>query len=103
MSAASALSARENIAPSISRGVAASRVASRARSSPGSSVVVAKATPAEQSNNVVFGGTNRVTAARKLGYTHIDCVLLPTFELGMRVQDIQRESYNGTTAEEVGR
>ena len=53
--------------------------------------------------NVVFGGTNRVTAARKLGYTHIDCVLLPTFELGMRVQDIQRESYNGTTAEEVGR
>lgn len=53
--------------------------------------------------NIVFGGTNRVTAARKLGYTHIDCVLLPTFELGMRVQDIQRESYNGTTAEEVGR
>ena len=57
MSAASALSARSNIAPSISRGVAASRVASRARSSPGTSVVVAKATPAEQSNIVVFGGT----------------------------------------------
>ena len=62
MSAATALSARSNIAAPArlargSRGVAASRVASRARSSPGSSVVVAKATPAEKSNIVVFGGT----------------------------------------------
>ena len=62
MSAATALSARSNIAAPArlargSRGVAASRVASRARSSPGSSVVVAKATPAEKSSIVVFGGT----------------------------------------------
>lgn len=62
MSAATALSARSYIAAPArlargSRGVAASRVASRARSSPGSSVVVAKATPAEKSDIVVFGGT----------------------------------------------
>ena len=52
--------------------------------------------------NIVYGGTNRVSAARQLGYTHVDCVLLPTFELAMRVQDLQRESYDGATAEEVG-
>lgn len=52
--------------------------------------------------NVVYGGTNRIAAARALGYTHIDCVLLPTFELAMRVQDQQREGYNGTTATAVG-
>ena len=57
MSAASALSARSNIAAPVPRGVAASRVAKCARSSPPRSVVVAKATPAEKSNIVVFGGT----------------------------------------------
>jgi len=57
MSAASALSARSNIAAPVPRGVAATRVAKCARSSPQRSVVVAKATPAEKSNIVVFGGT----------------------------------------------
>ena len=61
MSAATALSARSNIAaPARPRaGAAASPPpASRvARDLPGSSVVVAKATPAEKSNIVVFGGT----------------------------------------------
>ena len=52
--------------------------------------------------NCVFGGTNRVTAARELGYTHIDCILLPTFEMGMRLQTLQRGSYNGSKAESVG-
>ena len=52
--------------------------------------------------NVVFGGTNRVAAAKKLDYTHIDCVLLPSFELALRVQEMQRGGYNGTTASEVG-
>ena len=52
--------------------------------------------------NCVYGGTNRVTAARELGYTHIDCILLPTFELGMRLQTLQRGSYNGSKAESVG-
>lgn len=57
--------------------------------------------------NCVFGGTNRVAAARALGYTHIDCLLLPSFGLGIRVQELQRNSYSknkptgsvGTTAE----
>ena len=52
--------------------------------------------------NCVYGGTNRVTAAKQLGYTHIDCILLPTFALGMRLQTLQRESYDATKANSVG-
>lgn len=52
--------------------------------------------------NVVMGGRNRVSAAELLDYTHIDCVLLPTFELALRLQDLQRESYSATRAESVG-
>ena len=52
--------------------------------------------------NVVYGGTNRVTAARMMGYTHVDCVLLPSFELALRVQEQQRNTYNGTTATQAG-
>jgi hypothetical protein len=52
--------------------------------------------------NCVYGGTNRVTAARNLGYTHIDCVLLPSFALGERLQDLQRASYHAGQAREVG-
>ena len=58
--------------------------------------------PKEPVLNVVYGGANRVTAARELGYDHIDCVLLPSFELALRVQAIQREGYDGTTATAVG-
>lgn len=52
--------------------------------------------------NCVFGGTNRVFAAEKLGYTHIDCILLPTFELGLKLQDLQRASYGKGKASQVG-
>jgi len=43
--------------------------------------------------NVVCGGTNRVEAARGLGFTHIDCLLVPDFDLAMRIQERQRRSY----------
>ena len=52
--------------------------------------------------NVVCGGRNRVSAAELLDYTHIDCVLLPTFELALRLQDLQRGSYSATRADSVG-
>jgi hypothetical protein len=52
--------------------------------------------------NCVFGGTNRITAARRLNYTHIDCVLMPDFTLGGLLQDLQRASYNATKATSVG-
>lgn len=52
--------------------------------------------------NVVMGGRNRVSAAELLNYTHIDCVLLPTFELAMRLQEQQRNSYSATRAETAG-
>lgn len=43
--------------------------------------------------NLVWGGTNRVYAVRELGYTHIDCVLVPDFALAYLVQERQRNSY----------
>jgi hypothetical protein len=43
--------------------------------------------------NMVWGGTNRVYAVRELGYTHIDCVLVPDFALAYLVQERQRNSY----------
>jgi hypothetical protein len=46
--------------------------------------------------NCVFGGTNRITAARRLGYGQIDCILLPTFELAIKLQGLQRASYDAT-------
>lgn len=54
--------------------------------------------------NCVFGGTNRVSAAKKLGYTHIDCILLPSFALGLKLQELQRNSYSrGTETQTVGK
>lgn len=52
--------------------------------------------------NLVMGGTNRVTAAKQLGYTAIDCVLLPTVSLALKLQDLQRGSYSATEAKSVG-
>ena len=57
--------------------------------------------PQDHVVNCVCGGTNRVTAARQLGYTHIDCVLVPTFTLAMKLQALQRDSY-GAEADAVG-
>lgn len=48
--------------------------------------------------NCVCGGTNRVSAASQLGYTHIDCVLVPTFALAMKLQELQRNSYGAKAA-----
>ena len=44
--------------------------------------------------NCDWGGTNRISAARDLGYTHIDCVLIPDFYLAMKLQDLQRNAYS---------
>ncbi len=52
--------------------------------------------------NCVYGGTNRVSAARELGYTHIDCILLPTFALGIKLQNLQRGAFRESTAKTVG-
>jgi hypothetical protein len=50
--------------------------------------------------NCVFGGTNRVTAAKRMGYTHIDCILLPSFILAIKLQEIQRNQYNASKRKE---
>ena len=49
--------------------------------------------PATPVINHVMGGTNRVTAAKELGYTHVDCVLIPDFHLAKELQAVQRGSY----------
>ena len=43
---------------------------------------------------VVWGGSNRLYAARELGYTHIDCAILPDFESAHRLQKVMREEYH---------
>jgi len=43
--------------------------------------------------NMVWGGTNRVYAVRELGYSQVDCVLVPDFALAYLVQERQRNSY----------
>lgn len=63
---------------------------------------VASRLPDKPVVNVVCGGRNRVSAAELLDYTHIDCVLLPTFELAMRLQEQQRNSYSATRADTAG-
>jgi hypothetical protein len=44
---------------------------------------------------VIWGGSNRVAAAKELGYTHIDCVLYPdgAFDAAWRDQGIQRDPF----------
>lgn len=44
---------------------------------------------------VVWGGSQRVTAARKLRFTHIDCVVYEgDFDTAFRTQALQRKEYN---------
>ena len=52
--------------------------------------------------NCVWGGTNRLSAAKQLGYTHVDCVLLPSFTLATDLQTLQRQSYNAAETQAVG-
>jgi len=49
--------------------------------------------------NCVCGGTNRVHAAKELGYEAIDCLLVPDFELAMQIQERHRRTYEPTTKE----
>ncbi len=42
---------------------------------------------------VVWGGSNRLYVARELGYTHIDCVMIPTFEDAMKLQKTHRSTH----------
>lgn len=44
--------------------------------------------------NMVWGGNNRLDAIRELGYTHVDCVIIPDFFAAMLVQNAQRDAYN---------
>lgn len=41
----------------------------------------------------VWGGSNRLYIARELGYTHIDCAIIPTFDIAHLLQKTMRESH----------
>ena len=43
--------------------------------------------------NAIWGGSNRLAAVKKIGYTHVDCVLVPDFQTAMLIQTQQRDSY----------
>ena len=43
--------------------------------------------------NAVWGGTNRIEVIRRMGYTHVDCVILHSFDLATLAQAAQRTSY----------
>ena len=42
---------------------------------------------------VVWGGSNRLWIARELGYTHIDCAMMPDFHTAHTLQKCMRESH----------
>ena len=43
--------------------------------------------------NTIWGGSNRLEAVKQLGYTHVDCVLIPDFFTAMQLQTKQRVAY----------
>ena len=43
--------------------------------------------------HVVWGGSNRLAAARSLGYSHIDCVIMPNFDEAWSKQSLHRLPY----------
>lgn len=42
----------------------------------------------------VWGGSNRLEAANQLGYTHIDCAVLPNIAKAISLQKIMRKPFN---------
>tara|TARA_B100001093_G_scaffold97487_1_gene89450 strand:- start:3948 stop:4427 length:480 start_codon:yes stop_codon:yes gene_type:complete len=49
--------------------------------------------------NVVWGGSNRLWIARELGYSHIDCAMMPSFEAAHALQKTMRETHQQFYAE----
>ena len=49
--------------------------------------------PDGEVTNTIWGGSNRLEAVKQLGYTHVDCVLIPDFFTAMEVQTQQRNAY----------
>ena len=45
---------------------------------------------------VVWGGSQRLDVAKELGYTHIDCALIPTLDEAYSLQSEMRKDYTQT-------
>ena len=42
---------------------------------------------------VAWGGSQRVRVAEELGYTHIDCAMMPSFQRAHKLQKVMRVPY----------
>jgi len=42
---------------------------------------------------VCWGGSQRLRIARELGYTHIDCAMMPSFKIAHNLQKVMRAPY----------
>ena len=51
------------------------------------------ATDMQQKMYVAWGGSNRVLIARELGYTHIECAVIPTFAEARALQKTHRHTH----------
>jgi len=49
--------------------------------------------PEQDVLNVVWGGTNRILALKNLGYDAADCLIVPDFYTGSKLQGEQRAAY----------
>lgn len=47
----------------------------------------------EEKHYVIWGGSNRVRAAEELGYTHIDCAMIPSLTIAHRLQKDMRAPF----------
>lgn len=48
---------------------------------------------ADQKHFVCWGGSQRVRIAKDLGYTHIDCAMMPKFKVAHQLQRVLRNPY----------
>jgi hypothetical protein len=47
---------------------------------------------------VIWGGSNRYSALKEMGYTHCDCIIIDGFQEGFTIQAQMRNGYNWLAA-----
>lgn len=50
--------------------------------------------PDDKQMHVIWGGSQRLRVAQDLGYTHVDCVMIPTLDEARGLQRYMRKPYN---------
>jgi hypothetical protein len=60
---------------------------------PGSQNAAESNPPHDQQLYVIWGGSNRYAVLERLGYTHVDCVVVPNYDVAFKLQGQQRNSF----------